>query len=226
MSWSFRRSEPPAPEAMTDADEPSPPPSEVHPSPGFADLVQHLQRTGGGLHILDLGPALGSNIEFLGRWARRLQIVDLPASLAEIDGVEQRLAKQPEAVFAETLPAAEPPGFDVVLAWNLFDYLDRRPLAALGDGLTRLSRPGGHLFAFVSTDREIPALPPVIRIEGEGRYLRGEPRTAELRPGRRWNPGDLEEALPGFEVVHSYLLRHGVREHLLRRRGAAPGTGR
>jgi len=220
MKWPFRRPPLPAADSNTgEEDDASPSPAEVHPSPALTDLVQHLRRIGGALWILDLGPALGSNIEFLGRFAQRLQIADLHVSLEEDPALRLRLPKQPEAVLEQLLPPPRPPGFDLVLAWDFFDYLERRPLAALGGFLARLSAPGAHLFALTSLAAEIAAEPPVYRIEGEGRYLRYEPRTAERRAGPRWNPGDLEEALPGFEVVHSYLLRHGVREHLLRRRG-------
>lgn len=224
MKWPSWRRPPTGPAALPPdtpgAATPGPPPSQVHPSPALVDLVRHLRRVGGNLRVLDLGPALGSNVEYLRRFATHFCIVDLHASLSEDPGRSLRLPRQPEAVLAELLPPPEPPGFDLILAWDLFDHLERRTLAALGDALLHLAAPGAHLLALCWTHGDMPDRPSAYHLEGDGRYLRYAPRGAERRPCPRWKPGDMEEALPGFEMVHTYLLRHGMREHLMRRRGS------
>lgn len=220
MSWSFgRRRRPPAIADETDA--PPGPREEVHSSPALEALVERLQRSAPP-SILDLGPALGTNVEFFSRYAARLSIADFLGSLATDEGLAIRFHEQPATVVPEILPAAPNPSeasdlHDVVLAWDVFNYLTREQMDVLGEHLARLTRPGAHLLTLVATAPEIPAEPVLYKIE-DGGHLRYGVRSPRPRKSPRWAPAELGRSLASFTVDRSYLLRHGVQEYLMLRR--------
>lgn len=221
MSWRIgRRKSPPT---VPDESEAQGPQEQVHSSPALEALVERLQRSAPP-SILDLGPALGTNVEFFSRYAARLSIADFLGSLSTDEGLAIRFHEQPAAVVSEILSAAtgaqdvhDSELHDVVLAWDVFNYLTRQQMDALGEHLARLTRPGAHLLTLVATAPEIPAEPVIYKIEDEG-HLRYGIRSPRPRKSPRWAPAELGRCLASFTVDRSYLLRHGVQEYLMLRR--------
>lgn len=202
---------------------------EVHTSPALRALVDRLHRSAPPA-ILDLGPAVGVNVEFFSAFSGRLTIADLHGSLADDERLAVRFSEQPEPVLSELLSPGEPspddPGdsspresrrYDVVLAWDLFNYLTREQMAALGQHLGRLAQPGAHLLTLVATAPQIPAEPIVYKIVDED-HLQYTIRSSRPRKSPRWAPADLGRSLTAFTVDRSYLLRHGVQEYLMLRK--------
>lgn len=213
MGWFKKRHVPqPDPEAP-----PAGPREEVHTSPALEALVARLERSAPP-SVLDLGSAVGANVEFFSRFAGRLSIADFHGSLTTDETLAVRFHEHPAAVLPELLPPQEAhQGYDVLLVWDLFNYLTREQMQALGTHLGRLARPGAHLLALVATATEIPAEPRSYRIE-EGRSLRYTTSVTRPRKSPRWAPAELGRSLPDFTVDRSYLLRHGVQEYLMLRK--------
>jgi hypothetical protein len=212
MSW-FARSRRETPAAVAQL-EPGP---EVHRSLGLTALLEGMRRRGHGLRILDLGSAVGTNVEFLSELGCKLHIGDLYASRASAtDGEELGVE-----FFEQLFPADT--RFDVVLAWDLFDYLQRKELARLGALLRRHCRPGALVFALMSIQKLIPAQPYRFRMQGESQLVY-ERRTSLDRPGPRYAPSELASALKGFQVDRSFLLRHGIQEYLFIREDEEDAT--
>jgi hypothetical protein len=214
MSW-FKKRRTPRPEPETP---PAGPREEVHSSPALEALVARLSRSAPP-SILDLGPAVGANVEFFSRFAGRLSIADFLGSLANDEALAVRFHEHPAAVLPELLP---PPGderelHDVVLAWDMLNYLTREQLNAVGAHLGRLTRPGAHLLALVATVPEIPAEPGTYRIKN-GATLCYTTAGSRPRKSPRWAPAELGRSLARFTVDRSYLLRHGVQEYLMLRK--------
>jgi SAM-dependent methyltransferase len=194
------------------AAEGAPPEPEVHPSLALPDLLHQLHPDR-RLRILDLGPAVGANLDFLAAlYPCTVQVADLYPSLAETG------AGDPAAAIAAALPpaATQEPSLDLVLAWNLLDYLDRERIRSLAAHLARRCRPGALLFAMIGTRPEIPREPGsfVIR-DPESLVYRQDP--TRTRPGYRYRPRDIAGLTPGFNTDRNFLLRHGVQEYLLQR---------
>lgn len=207
MSW-FRARRPAAPVAAPAAGAAEP---EVHPSLALSALLDEIKpdRT---LRLLDLGPAVGANISF---WSERLpcsvQVADLYRSLSEVPpGADE------DAAIAAALPADRPgePPIDLVLAWDLLDYLDRDRIRALSMALAARCRPGARWFAMLRIGKEIPSEPGnyLIRPDASLVYRFDSPHT---RPGPRYRPAEIEASTPGFHADRNYLLRHGVQEYVL-----------
>jgi hypothetical protein len=186
------------------------PAAEVHASLALGELFGRIHADS-RLHVVDLGPAVGANLSFLSeRFACSVEVVDLVHSLPPV------VAGDPAAAVRETLPAAGEPA-DLVLAWDILNYLDRPQFRAAGEVLAARCRPGATLFAMIVTGKEMPREP--------GRYLlqEGRERGVDLvyrhapgrRPAPRYRPAEVDQMLPGFSVDRSMLLRHGIQEFLM-----------
>lgn len=181
---------------------------DVHRSLALAALCEEIRRR--KLTVLDLGSAVGSNVEFLSQFGCKLFIEDLYAALSSrTDGDVTG-----PSFFAELLSVPDDTRFDVILAWDLFDYLQRKELAVFAEKLRHYTDRGALLFALISYHKTIPAQPYRFRIKDE-QHLIYERRTGAERPSPRLAPAEVTNLLKGFRVDRSFLLKHGIQEYLL-----------
>jgi len=182
-----------------------------HGSPGLKAALDILPSDGSGW-VLDLGPAVAGNLEFLSSLVSRVQVVDLlgrrscveESSVVGMDGSSALLqALEPE--FART--------FHLVLAWDVLNYLSPDRGRTLIEWLTRLCSPDGRLLASIVTSETMPARSNRYRIV-DHETLIYEATTDELRGAPQLTPAAVERLVVGFQIEHSFVLRHGVREYL------------
>jgi hypothetical protein len=159
--------------------------------------------------ILDLGPALGENVRRME--GSRLFIANFFESLTEGGGPLVD-AKTFAASCARLLHYPDDVRFDLVLAWDLFNYLGLPEVQVLAQRLVALSRPGTRIMALVSIQKKIPDRPFrfVIRDKDSLRY---EVLSSGLRDCPRHNEPDLLKRMAGFRVERGMLLRNGMREY-------------
>lgn len=207
MSWFSGRRERPAPPA--EAAEPA---AEVHDSLALKTLLDELP-AGGRVRVLDLGPAVGANLEFLSRrYSCRLQVGDLYRSAAAAGRRWGDPDADPAPLLPELLPLSDE--IDLVLAWDLLNYLTRKQIGALARHLGDACAPGARLLTMIATGAEMPREPLTYLLRGDGTLLyRGRGR--HTRPAPRYRPAEIDELTPGFTVDRSFLLRHGIQEYLL-----------
>jgi len=164
--------------------------------------------------VLDLGAAIGPNVSFVGRYAPKLYISDLYNTLRSRPGGMPRDRKQLDRLLTQELPSSELGPFDLVLAWDLLNYLTGEQLASLGRHLARLCRPDSLVFALFTNSKEMPSLPIGFRIIDTDTLA----YTIDSDIGRRaplFKEPDLKRLLPDFEVETSFLLRNGFQEYVL-----------
>ena len=170
-----------------------------------------LLEEGHAYTILDLGPLLSANVEFWSRIPCRLHIEDFYADYRE------RNVGSPdddfESILQEVLSFDEELRFDVILVWDLFNYLNLNEIDSLIQRLARWCKGGTMLFALISSQPAVPSEPQRFRILDEEQLL-VEVRTPETRPNPRHQPRDLAKILSRFRVSSSFLLRNGVQEYV------------
>ena len=184
---------------------------EVHPSPGLAALLAGL-RPGRGRWLLDLGPAVGRNLEVYSRIASGVRFTDLLADAVDAEGSAVRSPALLPSSLERLLPL-DRPLFDVVLAWDLLNYLDPRETSAVVERLIRVCRPGAALHAMVYTGDQMPGRPLRCVLEAAD-AVRVEPLSEDRLPAPDLPPAEVERRLQGFRVERSFVLRHGVREYV------------
>jgi SAM-dependent methyltransferase len=185
---------------------------DVHRSLALSALFETIRRR--KMTVLDLGSTVGSNVEFLSQYGCKLFLEDLYAALSSrTQGGDGDDLAGPQ-FFADFLPLPEDTRFDVILAWDLFNYLHRKELAVFSEQLRRYTQSGALLFAMVSYHKTIPAQPYRFKIKDE-QHLVYDRRTSTERPSPRLAPAEVTNLLKGFRVDRSFLLKHGIQEYLL-----------
>jgi hypothetical protein len=165
--------------------------------------------------VLDLGPAIGSNITFMGeRIGCRIHVKDLYADL-ERHAREDALDRFPE--FLETsFRDYDAESIDAVLCWDIFDYLAPPAATVLTETLIESLRPGGAVLALFGgggvTERSYTRYV----IEDE-RHLRYRVTPAACGRQRLLQNRDILALFPGLTLFDSVLLKSGVREVLFRK---------
>jgi SAM-dependent methyltransferase len=185
---------------------------DVHRSLAFAALFDAIR--GRKVTVLDLGSTVGSNVEYLSQFGCKLFIEDLYAALSSRVTLGDGDDLAGPQFFADFLSLPEDTRFDVILAWDLFNYLHRKELAAFSEQLRRYTNSGALLFTLISYHKQIPAQPYRFKIKDE-QNLVYERRTGADRPSPRLAPAEVTNLLKGFRVDRSFLLKHGIQEYLL-----------
>ena len=182
--------------------------------PVLASLIDVMDNAD-KLVILDLGPARAANLEILSRFRCRLLIEDvheLTSTFSE-DTADNKAALL--NWFEQWASGASPASIDVVIAWDIFNYLNPELCKAFIDLLSPLLKPGAYVYLLVYSQKEMSALPIPFKIISDDR-LEYQPPTKATRPSPRFNQTDLKKYFTEFSVVKSVLLRNGMQEYLFR----------
>ena len=165
--------------------------------------------------VLDLGAATGPNVSFVGQYAPKLYIADLHHTLRSRAGGLPKDTKLLERLLTKELPPDELGPFDLILAWDLLNYLSGEQVASLGRQLARLCRPDSLIFALITNSKEMPSQPIGFRIIDTDTL--SYTIDSEIgRPSPLFKEPDLKRWLTDFEVETSFLLRNGFQEYVFR----------
>jgi hypothetical protein len=182
-------------------------------APLFHSLIRRLEG-GGRWIVLDLGAAHSSTIKTFGKFRCRLDIVDLAADLETLRGeTDPRLLRQR----VETLlPRRGTEATDIVLCWDLINYLAPPALTAVMESIALRCKPGAlaHGLVYYSM-RQMPERPGSFVPLDDQRLANRAPPGAE-RPAPRYSPEDLARCMPRYTVERGRLLRNGMQEFLFR----------
>lgn len=189
--------------AVTDAS------SDEHRSPGLQAALA-IPAVRSGCRILDLGPAVPSNLSFVSSFAAHLRIADLAAEI--IDSASSADDEGPTG-WSEALSTLEGP-FDLVLVWDLLCRIEEKRCRDLVGRLRRVTRPGGVLFLLIHEGAEMPAEPPIFEILDRDRVVYRSRSGGGSTSAPKIPPAEVARRLSGFRVSASFVLRHGVREYV------------
>ncbi len=185
---------------------PAPAPVE-RAAPGLAAFFDGVPEDGAHA-VLDFGAAAEGTFRLYSRFARHIRFVDLLTDSPQGEAWDSAL---------EALPQSPENPYDLVLAWNLLDWLSPAERILLVKRLTKLTAPGTRLYVVVDQSGSTTTHPLRFSIVDFGR-VRQEP-AGPLRPTQpQLLPAQVERLLEPFRVVHAYTLRHGLREYVAVRR--------
>jgi len=182
-------------------------------APLFRSVAEHLN-TGTRSILLDLGAAHAQTVSFCGQYRCRLDVADLG------DGLEQLNAESDpvrlEEIAEALLPVRDDETIDIVLCWDLLNYLECPALTAVMSRVAARARPGTLVHALiVYSDNHMPAQP--------GNYVPLDDHTLLDISGYhdeceapRYTPEDLQRCLKGYVMERAALLRNGMQEFLFR----------
>ena len=183
-------------------------------APLFRSVAERLD-TGGRWVLLDLGAAHRQSVAFFNQYHCHLDVADLGEGLPELNAETDpgRLELAAEAL----LPMRHDEPTDIVLCWDVLNYLERPALTAMISRLADRARPGTLVHALiVYSDKYMPAQP--------GNYIPLDDCTLfdlsayhDERPAPRYTPVDLQACFKGYVMDRAVLLSNGMQEFLFRR---------
>ena len=200
---------------LADRGEPAPIASsaEALNAPLFHALVDRMH-DGARWVVLDLGAARSQTVRLFGQFRCRLDIASLAEGLDALNAEED--PKQLRALVESSLPPRREEATNLVLCWDLLNYLTRPALTAVMDAIAARGRAGTLAHALVVySEQKMPARPSRFVPLDEQRLINLSPAPA-VRPAPRYTPEDLAHCLPRYTVERARLLRNGMQEFLFR----------
>jgi hypothetical protein len=183
-------------------------------APLFHSLIKRME-AGGRWVVLDLGAAHNATIRAFARFRCRLDIVDLADGGLEVLNGEpdpRRIRTHAERLL---LPRRNETT-DVVLCWDLINYLNRPALTALMECIAARCKRGAlaHGLVYYSAKR-MPDKPTTF-VPADDQHLTQVAVPSGERPAPRYSPEDLAKCMPRYTVERGRLLRNGMQEFLFK----------
>ena len=178
---------------------------------------------------LDLVPACPDNMTFFGELGCRLEIFDLYTWLCDyrtrssrrgdsaIDAALDRLLGSEDGQEGDRAPD-EDETVDLILAWDLIDYLETDEIGRLFERLQRRRGDNTRLLMIPSYRGPIPHRPRRYRVV-DSEHLRCDEPRSDGRPSPGHKERRLLMSLPGYEIESAFLMQRGVQEFVFRSRG-------
>ncbi len=165
--------------------------------------------------VLDLGVVRSGTVSLLNGRRCRLDVMAITAGAGS--GLDRLEPEAFSALVQAALPPAGEERGDLVLCWNLFNYLSTDQIGITVAALAPRCRPGARLHALIEySARTMPATPLSFSPAGPG-TLDAVVADDEPVPAPRYGARDLEQCMPGFTHERTMLLGGGMQEYLFRR---------
>lgn len=182
-------------------------------APLLHSLIQRLS-SGGRWVVLDLGAAHSATIRAFGRCRCRIEIVELVDGLADLNGEvdARRIRQRAEAL----LPPRRGEPVDMVLCWDLINYLNQPALTAVMDCIALRCKRGAlaHGLVYYSA-KAMPERPSTFLLVDD-QHIVQRVSPGRDRPAPRYSPEDLARCMPRYNVERGRLLRNGMQEFLFK----------
>jgi hypothetical protein len=178
-------------------------------SPLLSDIAASLSRIECPI-VLDLGSASAESIEYYSGFGAKVFVEDLRSDILAAGSDTNALASAVDKI-AQRGPQR---GCEVVMMWDLLNYLPRKQRRHLAQYVTQVMPPGSLLYVFLWTKPLMPDLP--LRFDllpGDEVLYRVEGPPSRLSP--LITKPDLAKLFPEFQRVRSFLSRTGIEEQLL-----------
>jgi len=183
-------------------------------SPSVGILAQRFPGPGKS-QVLDLGAAAESTVTFFAGAPCTVYVEDLHRFFIapRVNGKSDDEEVAGSAV-ASALCYAPTARFDLVLGWDLFSYMQRNAIESLMARIAQSCRPGTLLFLTTPIGKMIPSAPARMTMTRLGRLHYRSDSAGHNISNPRFSPTALESMMPGFRLLHSFLLGDRMQEFL------------
>ncbi|MDJ0926518.1 MAG: hypothetical protein QNJ73_02615 [Gammaproteobacteria bacterium] len=184
---------------------------EAFNAPLFRKAVEQLDQERRCV-VLDLGAAHTDTIALFSEYRCRLEIADIADGLGSLAEITDDLEQRAEAL----LPRAQQEPADLVLCWDLLNYLSLPAIRALSKRLSARGRPGMQLhclIVYAATNMPVTPCPFIPQPDRSLLQLAADPNEIQAP---RYSPEALGDALLGYTVDRAMLLGNGMQEFLFR----------
>ena len=190
----------------------------THPTHVMKDFIKGISAAPTP-KILDIGPVVGSNVEFFLNHGIKVYMEDFvtaylnPKYSLVLDG---KITLNEPNFFKENLNY-EVNSLNGLICWDYFCYLDPRFAGIFVEKISSMMKSGGLVMAFFHTHRMTgPSMIHKYRIQNE-LSLEYIPTGIRAEFKKAFQIRDVSQLFVGFQCQRSYLLKHNVIEILLRK---------
>lgn len=190
-----------------------------HRSPGITAMYNELKASR-NLKVLDLGSTSALSFDFFSRLSCKIHFENLDEFFQEPcyqDLAGQALIESLEAFLTEFSSDIY---FDIVLTWDLFNYLDLTAIEWLASRLSAHCNPNTLLHAVRCVSPSIPATPRHFQILNQYYLQIDEPPAVPNKKHSCHRTAMLLRHMPNFHMENSYLnfsgMIPGLAEQLMR----------
>ena len=170
--------------------------------------------------VLDLGPVIGSNIEFFLKLGIKVCMEDFLAAYSNpkystlVDG---KVTLNEQQFLGENFNYANE-SLDGLICWDFLSYLDPKFARTFVDRITARMKPDSLVLAFFRTQKSTAPVPLYkYRISSES-FLEYIPVDRAMEIKKVYQTRDVTQLFTEFHSQKFYLLKHQVLEVLLRKR--------
>ncbi|MFW5816873.1 MAG: hypothetical protein ACOCVP_08450 [Wenzhouxiangella sp.] len=164
--------------------------------------------------VADLGTVRSGTVALFSDYRCRLDVLDLPMVLPQLAECEE--AAQTKACLAALFDRDEREPLDLVLCWNLLNYLKREEIRELIDLLVPRFQPQTRLHALMEYASPLMPATPGHWIPDANTRLHASHVDAEQIDSPRYKPKELERIMPQLAPERTVLLGNGLQEYLFR----------
>jgi hypothetical protein len=144
----------------------------------------------------------------------RLEIVDLADSLDSLNGeVDARRIRQCADAL---LPARRSEGADLVLCWDLLNYLNQPALTAVMECIALRCKRGALAHGLIYYSAKAMPERPSTFVPVDDKRIQQHLTPGRERPAPRYSPEDLARCMPRYAVERGRLLTNGMQEFLFK----------
>jgi hypothetical protein len=167
--------------------------------------------------VLDLGQACSETLRFYAELPSKIYFAGFFSDLKGLAPEPEEGLKRFNKALEESLPFAARTRFDLVVTWDIFNYLRLDEVEALTTYLRRFMSESAPLVSLIWYQRRIPAQPQRFALL-DAESLEYRPTSQAEMDGPRYKEPDLLRAMHSFRVSKSFLLRNGIQEYVFQPR--------
>lgn len=180
-----------------------------HRSPGITAIYNELKASREH-RVLDLGPSSARNFNFFTQLSCKIRFENLGECLLDNEQHSGNGQTLQSALEDYLNPFQQDEKFDVVLTWDLINYLDEGAIAWLVAKLVPLCRPNALLHMVKYTGSNIPLMPRSFQILDAHQIALQQSTTSGLRRYNHHETARLLRLMPDFYMESSYMSFEGM----------------
>jgi len=170
--------------------------------------------------VLDLGPVIGSNIEFFLNLGIKVYMEDFLAAYSNPKYsvlVDDKMTLDEQQFFVENFDYATD-FFDGLICWDFLSYLDPKFARIFVDRISAKMKPDSLMLGFFRTQKTTGPQPlHKYRISSDA-FLEYIPLDRKMEVKKVYQTRDVTQLFAGYHSQKFYLLKHQMLEVLLRKR--------
>jgi len=180
-------------------------------APLFAQVIGDLDAEK-RLTVLDLGNVRAGTVAMFSEFRCRLDIADLPDALPlPRDDEDPEVRRQ---ALASVFMVHEPEALDLILCWNLLNYLERDDISYLISLLAPRFKPGTRIHALMEYASPLMPATPGAWVPDKNARLHASQVDEDQVDSPRYKPKELERLMPQVKPERTVLLGNGLQEFL------------